>query len=519
MNVPTRSLFGRLLAGFGAQGFSIVVRLAQQIIMVPLFLGAWSATVYQEWLILVAATSFLGLLDLGLHYYLANQLLISWSAGDAAGFQRIFHLGLGIYVRVIAIAVAIVAPVAWLAAASGWLDFGATGSPSVFIAIMGMATYTLIAMPSGVANSIYWARGHVARGINFATGFTVLETIAVAAALWLEATPAMVALVYAGASCLLWLCLWLDHGRCYPELGYRTLRPKIGDYVEILPKAIDYLIVPAAMSATLQGSLLILGSVAGAAANAPVVLFATLRTLANLARQIVAQTGHVACAEMTRFYAAGDRAQLVPLYEASARLLGGVGGLLAGGLVVVAPLVITIWTRGKVGYEPWTFLGLLAGIVLTLPGQLAMLQLFASNQARALTLCMVVQAAAGCALAIPGAHFWGAAGVAWALALTECLTVGLLPWQLGRTMGLPILRPMLTGYAAAAAGAAASFAGAKLAVALCGGSRLSELALAGVVWCALVALPAFHIMLGDQHRQRARGWLGSVARSLTMRRP
>jgi O-antigen/teichoic acid export membrane protein len=514
-----RGLFARLLAGFSAQGLAIAVRLVQQIVMVPIFLGAWSTALYQDWLILTAATGFLGLLDLGLHNYLASRLLVTWSQGAREDFHRTFHIGLGLYAVILVLAAAPVVVLAWAATAFSWLEFGGASPSAAMGAILGMAAYTLIAMPEGMVISVYWARGDVARGVNFATFGALFDTTAAGIALWLGAPPAIVALVYAGAVCFVWLCLWFDQTRRYPDLRYRLIRPSRRDLAELIPKAADYLAIPLAQSALVQGSVIILGAIAGTAAGAPVVVFATLRTLANLVRQAVNQTGQVASAEMTRLHAAGDRDQLGRLYLASARLLGGAGGLMAGAVLAVAPSFLAIWTLGKVGYDAWVFTAFLCGIVLTLPGQLAALVLFVSNQPRALMACTVAQAVVGTLLSLPAAQFWGAAGVAWVLALTEICTVGLLPWQAGRAMGLAVVRPVVTSLAAAGAGAAIGYAVAILGLAVIGNQKLGQLTLVGAAWCVVIAWPAYLLLLAPQHRLRLRTWIAAASKAGVKRSP
>jgi O-antigen/teichoic acid export membrane protein len=502
-------LLRRLAAGFGAQGLAIVVRLAQQFVMVPLFLRAWDAAIYQDWLLLTAGTSFLVLIDLGLRHYMANLMLIAWSKGDAPTFHHTLHVGLGIYAGILLLAAPAVALAAWFAIAQGWLDFGAAASDAALLAVVGMAAYTLVAMPIGLVFSVYAARGDTARGINLATASTVIETVAVGWALWLGVPAAAVALVYLIAMVAFGAGLWIDLGRRYPDIRIRAALPTRSDLAQNIPRAIDYVVIPLAQSAVLQGTVLILGALAGKAA-APVVVFTTLRTLANLVRQVVNQAGQVTSIELTRFHAQGDRARLERLYLAGARLLCGAGGLLAGAVLAVAPFFLAIWTRGKVEYDGWAFAGLLAAVVLTLPGQLAMLLLYASNQPRALTAATVAQGLIGLAASVPAAYWGGAAGVAWALAATECATIGLLPWQVARAMNLPARRLVTIGWAAAAAGLALGYGAAFVGLALLGGQGLGRLMLVGLLWCALVAVPAYFLFIDAADRRRLRDRLAAV---------
>lgn len=494
-------LLRRLAEGFGAQGLSILVRLVQQFLMVPLFLRAWDAAVYQDWLMLAAAISFLSLIDLGLRHYLGNLLLITWSKGEATAFDRTLRVGLAIYAGIVLIALPLVALAAWLAVARGWFAFGTAAPDTILIVIAAMAIHTLLAMPQGLIFSLYAARGDVARGVNLATTSVVCETLAVGLALWLGASPAKVALVYLAAIAAFSLILRVDLGRRYRDLRFRPIRPALSEVKSQILRAVDYVVIPLAQAAVLNGTVLILGVVAGAAA-APVVAYTAMRTLASLVRQVVNQASQVTSIELTRLHAQGDQKRLEELYRASARLLGGVGGLLAGAVLAVAPDFLAIWTRGKVVYDAWAFAGLLGAVVLALPGHIAMVLLYTSNQPRALSKATVAFGLIGLTATVPAAHWAGLAGVAWVLAAAELATVGLLPWQVARAMGLPALGPAAIAWAAAALGLALGYGTAFIELMFVSKMGLGALILVGAIWCGIIAIPAYFLLLDGKGRRR-----------------
>ena len=97
-------LKGRLASNFGGQVLTTFVTVAQQILLVPLFISFWGAEVYRDWLILFAAAGFFRLFDLGLYYYFFNYLSMALAQDDQASFDRAFRLGGGVYATIIAVA-------------------------------------------------------------------------------------------------------------------------------------------------------------------------------------------------------------------------------------------------------------------------------------------------------------------------------------------------------------------------------------------------------------------------------
>lgn len=83
----------RLAAGFVTQGGSFVLLLP--FLLVPVFPSMWNKPVYGGWLVLYACCGLLFLADLGMHGRATAALRLSWARGDAAGFLRLPHGGLG----------------------------------------------------------------------------------------------------------------------------------------------------------------------------------------------------------------------------------------------------------------------------------------------------------------------------------------------------------------------------------------------------------------------------------------
>ncbi len=70
-----------------------IVKIAEQLLLVPLFIKYWGASYYGEWLTLTIIPSFLALSDLGFGTATANTFLLKYAAGDKRGAADIAKTG------------------------------------------------------------------------------------------------------------------------------------------------------------------------------------------------------------------------------------------------------------------------------------------------------------------------------------------------------------------------------------------------------------------------------------------
>lgn len=68
--------------------------IAEQLLLVPLFISAWGADYYGEWLTLAILPSIAGLLDLGFASAVANSFILKYVAGDKNEAGTIYRSGL-----------------------------------------------------------------------------------------------------------------------------------------------------------------------------------------------------------------------------------------------------------------------------------------------------------------------------------------------------------------------------------------------------------------------------------------
>jgi hypothetical protein len=113
-------IYRRFVLGGAGKIVSLSIQFGEQFLLVPVFLLLWGADRYGDWLVLMSAAGFVGLVDMGLQAYLSNALQMIWARDERAAFQRTLKTGLGIY----ALIIAIVAPLVIAGGAFGmWTEW------------------------------------------------------------------------------------------------------------------------------------------------------------------------------------------------------------------------------------------------------------------------------------------------------------------------------------------------------------------------------------------------------------
>lgn len=493
-------LHGRLAAGAAGKGVTLAVSVAEQFLLVPVFLLFWGAELYGDWLALLAAAGFLVLLDLGLQTYYANALQMSLARGDEAGFTRLLHQAFGAYGVILAVAVPAVFIAALLAPWGALLNLGAGAAPGARAVLLLLALHMLITLPFGALVAIYRAQGRFATAIMVGNAAKLGLVGAVAAALWTGGGIIGVAAVFLVVPTVCWAAVIAHQKRLFPALRFGIALPGGVALRDAAGVAALYALVPLAMALTVHGTVILiaaLGVAGGALAG-----YTTLRTLAGVARMVSDQITQVTGVEMARQFAQGDRAALTRLYDFTVRLTGALSGALAGLIAVIGAPFLGIWTLGRIEFDAGVFWPLLAAGALSGPSLAAASVLLCINRPRGMALSHLAAGIAVVAVAAALIPHFGAAGAAWGVFAAEAGILSIaLPVSAARVLGGSAPGRIAVGHGCAATAFAVSFALAWGAAAILGDDALWRLAAIGLTWSALVAPPLFYVLFNAGQRR------------------
>lgn len=490
----------RLLTSYAAGLAYLLVRAGQQLALLPAFLLAWGAGLYEQWILLSAAAAFIALADLGTRPYLHNKMLLRYAAGDREAYYRTFRVAMWAMLASMLFGISVLALGTWIASEAGYLGSNVLDSGAAAFVLFALGLRVLLDIPADIFGATHWARREVTRNITQATIWLSIELLGILLGLLLGLSPVELALIPLGIRSL-FIAYWMVEVTTRDRaLSLRPLWPTLTELRELLRLGLSYVGLPVAQLASFQGVVMVLAAVSHGPAI--IVAFTAVRTIASLLRQILERIAGLTAAELARSYAQQHQQALARVYLAFSRLFGGLAGLLIGAAWVYAPSIVPILTAGKVAYEPAVLQFLLIGLMLGLPGVPVALLLHQINRPRPLLLISLAQIAVALLLTFFLGGPYGAAGAAAAIAIPEafaglvCLTAyGAL------VLSLPvwpsIARMMSSGIAAALLSAFVAF----LTLQLIGMEKLADKMLSALAWWSVVALPGTFIMLGvDQRR-------------------
>ncbi len=477
----------------------IGLRIAQQILLVPILIGCWGADVYQDWLVLSSAAALFAMLDVGLQVYFGNALMIAWSRDDLPAFRRQFAVALSCYMVIVGGGAVLLAGLTFLADMPDFLGARTLHAAGVLWTFIPLAASTLCLIPLGLFGAIYRIRGDYVHGTIYTATADSSRGFGVCAVALLGGGPVVAGWGYLAIALLLWGGILRDLRNRFGPLPIGLARPTLRELRITLSQSSLYMLPTAVAPLILNVPILLLGRFG--AANGEVVAFSVARTFAGFVRQIVVQMCHPIGSEMARQQAMSDKDKLRRTFLAGSRLTCGVAGLLSGFTLAVAGPFMTLWTHGAVRYDP-VLVGLfLIATLLTAPAQLSQILFLYNNRPGTLVFAQGAYAAGAillCILLIPSLQ---AAGAAFGVGLAEFLSLGLLvPLAAAPLAGITLVSYMGRSYLVAGA----VFAGGWLVATVLGDliepRNYPALIFMGIAWMAIVAWPSFGILLSAQER-------------------
>lgn len=504
-SLPRRSSPGarrRLFWSFGAQTIAILLRIVQQLLLVPILIRGWGSDLYSDWIIVFSTTSFLTVLDFGFQIYFGNALLFARSRKNVRAYRRLYATALFIYAVILCAAAVLLAGASAIVSWPAYFGTHVMAAPEALCTAVLLAVSTLTLIPFGFVTAIYRAHGDFSRGAVINITADSLRGLAVCAVVFLGGGPMEAALVYLVIAILFPVGVIFDQWRAYGELPPGISVPKPSELRHAINRSTLYLAPTLTTPVVLNVPIMLLG-IFGAPSTA-VVAYSVSRTFTGFMRQVVQQFCHPVGVEMAHQSAIGDHAKLRHVFMGAGRMVGGAAGLLGGFTLIVADPFLRFWTHGGVAYDPWLVGAFIATIILTAPAQVALMLYQYNNKPRILVIAQsayTVGTVVFCLLLISG---FSATGAAAGIGLAEFLSIGLLlPYAAAKEVSSSLLMYLLRSYVTALAAFVLSYTVAWEGFSLLSVHGLASMIEFGLLWTAIVVLPAYFLLL----EQRERQWL------------
>lgn len=503
MNAPSRAR--RLVQGWSANAIQMALGVAQQVLLVPVFLRFWSSDLLAAWLAIYAAASIVFAADAGLQLRAINRFLAFKSTADPDGRTASFHAGMQrIYFGLAAGVGLLLLISARLLPPSTALGFPAVSDFDAAFLVMTIGT--ALTLPSNLVSGLYRARGKYGRAVWMQNSALMLALPAQLFAIVAVGTVLSVAIAYIAVQVVIALYLVaIDAPRLFPFLRRGHARQRwrwsVGQFAPAFPFAVASITELALLNAPV---LLVSALVSDRLA---VAQWALTRVAAGLLRGLCVQVTLPIAAELGYDHTVGDKERTGRLYARGSALVTALASLIVSGLLPFWPDFFALWTRGSIPYDAPLTITLLVGSAIIAPSILALGFANYSNRGDLLARSKGLQLVVFLGLSLMLVRTLGPLGAAIALVASDLLI------QYG-VLALTIMRQTLRDpyrhvafLAVLAAGTMLTGWGVGIVVrSLVPGVGLGHFVAECAIWSALVALLASPLLVS----RGLRDWLAAA---------
>lgn len=259
-----------------------IVRIADQLLLVPFFLTQWGPAYYGEWLTLSIIPSVLAYSDLGFGSAVSNSFVLSYASGDKQRAANLRKTGFWIISSSVALGCILTFLVMLFADRFGL--FGKTLIPAedATLAVLFMITTQLIGFYHQLIEGFYRSVRRAALGSLIGSGSSLLKIVVGFCVLMAGYGVVGYAFTLLVVSILFLICYSILGCKMIDLNGYQG-KVLMSDIKDITKKGMGYLMTPIWQSVFFQGTTFAVRIALGAEA---VAIFNTVRTVCRSVNQV-----------------------------------------------------------------------------------------------------------------------------------------------------------------------------------------------------------------------------------------
>ena len=441
-----QTVLNRLIKGFGANIYGQAVTILIQLVGVPVFLHAWGAQLYGEWLILFAIPAYLSMTDLGFSQSAANDMTNLVARGEREKSLQVFQSLIVLVLIASACMAVIVSLFIFLLPLDNWLHPVKMTSVQLRWTLWLLAITVLVQLPDGIAHAGFRANGEYALHFSLYSSTRLMQFASLCLTALAGGGPVQAAAAFCGIRALATFLFTFLLLRRHPWLDYGIRQASFAEFRRLFRPAMANLAIPLSFGLNIQGMVIAVGAVLGPLA---VVNFSTLRTLTRFPLQLAFSVSNAAEPELAAAFGQGEKKLSASLFVNT--LSTGLWlSLLSGGfLALFGDSILAVWTQGKVPMHTVLFYFLIASSIASVLWYAGLICLKAANLHARAALIFAISSAASVAIAVAFMSWTGRLGGAGvALLVTDslisvyilCAACRLIGTRLTRTL-LNMLRP------------------------------------------------------------------------------
>lgn len=407
----------RILHGIGANGFGQAVTLLIQLASVPIFIHAWGIKLYGEWITVSAIPAYLVLSDIGLSLVAGNSLALISEKGDVQQMQKIYQSTWVMVSLLSLVALIAVMVIVLFAEPERILRLKLISGGILNITLLSLFLHVALSMQTGIMQLPFRALKKNPVSVVAVNTIRLLE--------WLVATIVAlsgggvveVALSFLSVRALGNFCLWLVLNRSGSPLQVGIQHASLDIIRKLLRPSLASMCFPLGLSFTMQGFILLVGSIIG---SVGVAIFSIYRTFTRVPVQVATATNQAVWPELSYAFGADDAAKSRKLVVKMLQFGAALSVLSALAVYLLGETVIDLWVGKALTHNSQLLLGLMLAALVHILWQPFWVALMATNKHTRFAWYFLAISA----LSLLGGWVFlttfGLAGAGYAVLLAEC---------------------------------------------------------------------------------------------------
>ncbi|MDO9561758.1 MAG: hypothetical protein Q7J60_09070 [Bradyrhizobium sp.] len=407
----------RLVKGWSANLFQLILGITQQVALIPVFLHFWTSDMLAAWLVIYAAGNLVMIADGGLQFRALNRFFSFKSSVDSDGRTAHYYAAmLRVYFGFVGLIIALALIATQLLRPSDVLGFRAT--PEFDTSFIVMVVSALLTLPVGLASALYRARGFYSRVVWLQCAAMLIAQLGQLVAIVTIGSLLAVTVAYAATQLLIQIFIVaIDVRLLFPFLrggrARQSWRWGVGQFRKAFPFGIA-----GGTELALQNLPMLLVS-AIVIDRVAVAQWGLTRVVAGLVRALCTQVTLPLAAELGHDHAVGAKERLRHLYARGSVFVTVLASIVIAGLLSFWPDFFALWTHGTIPYDPVLTMTLLIGTGVIAPSILALGLANYSNRGALLARTKGLQLAVFVILAIVLTPPMGPLGTAIAIVASD----------------------------------------------------------------------------------------------------
>ena len=332
------AILGRVVKVTAALLTSNVVNLVTRLLLPPLFLYRYGATLYGEWLALSGAVAYLSTLNFGIQTYITQDLVIRYQQKDMVSYHLRQSTALRLLLGILGGA-ALVALLVFALPVKSLLRLTVSQSMAVWT-LYFLALQVLLTVLFGYFTGIYTVLSRAHTGVLWVNGQRLCMVLLVSLGAWRRWSFPVLAACQLGIYAVGVMLILLHIRRIAPEI-FPQLSSWDGSAARSMLQPSGYFgLISLSTFLSFEVPIVLLQRETGPVI---VVAFTVMRTIFSMSRQILISPTQALSQEIIRLFANREWVDLARVYAYSERILFTFIPVVNLGILLISPVLLVVW--------------------------------------------------------------------------------------------------------------------------------------------------------------------------------